>query len=134
MNSNYIDLSTRIKKDFSEINSNIVMDLYKTNKQYAELQNDVSKLKKQYPFIDRIIEESGEMNLSAQEHNILIQYFQLSRQMENMERKHIYFCGQKDIIAYLKELICLTRWEGYLVILSFMSFQKCSKTKSCGKS
>lgn len=54
MNSNYIDLPTRIKKDFSEINSNIVMDLYKTNKQYAELQNDVSKLKKQYPFIDRI--------------------------------------------------------------------------------
>ena len=104
MNSNYIDLPTRIKKDFSEINSNIVMDLYKTNKQYAELQNDVSKLKKQYPFIDRIIEESGEMNLSAQEHNILIQYFQLSRQMENMERKHIYFRGQKDIIAYLKEL------------------------------
>lgn len=51
MNSNYIDLPTRIKKDFSEINSNIVMDLYKTNKQYAELQNDVSKLKKQYPFI-----------------------------------------------------------------------------------
>lgn len=42
MNSNYIDLPTRIKKDFSEINSNIVMDLYKTNKQYAELQNDVS--------------------------------------------------------------------------------------------
>lgn len=104
MNSNYIDLPTRIKKDFSEINSNIVMDLYKTNKQYAELQNDVSELKKQYPFIDRIIEEGGEMNLSAQEHNILIQYFQLSRQMENMERKHIYFCGQKDIIAYLKEL------------------------------
>lgn len=41
-----------------------------------------------------------------------------------------YFMADQQILMTL----CLTRWEGYLVILSFMSFQKCSKTKSCGKS
>ena len=48
MSNQYIDLPTRIKKDFSEIDSNIVMDLYKTNQQYAELQNEISNLKRKY--------------------------------------------------------------------------------------
>ena len=104
MSNQYIDLPTRIMKDFSEIDSNIVMDLYKTNKQYAELQNEISNLKKQCPFIDEITEGEREIHLNVQEHSVLIRYFRLLRQMDNMERKHIYFCGQKDVVAYLKEI------------------------------
>lgn len=104
MSNQYIDLPTRIMKDFSEIDSNIVMDLYKTNKQYAELQNEISNLKKQCPFIDEITEGEKEIHLNVQEHSVLIRYFRLLRQMDNMERKHIYFCGQKDAVAYLKEI------------------------------
>ena len=100
----YFDLPSRLERDFAEIDSKIVMNLYDTNNEYAQLQQQISDLTKKYPFIENVIEGEGEIHISNDEHEVLIQYFKLNRKLSDMERLHIYFCGHTDAVAYLKKI------------------------------
>ena len=102
MSNTYCDLPSRIEDEFSEIDSKIVIDLRDTNEEYAALQQQISELKKQHPFIDKVMEGDGEIHLTDEEHAILLQYLRKFRKMDDMERLHIYFRGQTDAVAYLK--------------------------------
>ena len=51
-----------------------------------------------------MIEGNGAINLSAEEHKALARYLYLKIQMENVERKQIYFRGHTDNFAYLKKI------------------------------
>lgn len=104
MSKTYFDLPSRIERDFAEIDSKIVMNLYDTNQEYAKLQQQISDLQENYSFIENIIEGDDEIHLSNDEHQILIQYFKLRNKLNDMERLHIYFCGHTDAIAYLKRI------------------------------
>ena len=104
MNNTYFDLPSRIEDDFSQIDSKIVIDLRNTNEEYASLQEQISNLKQQHPFIDKIMEDDGEIHLSDEEHAVLIRYLRLYRKIDDMERLHIYFRGQTDAVAYLKKI------------------------------
>lgn len=104
MSKAFFDLPSRIEDGFAEIDSDIMIDLRDTNEEYAKLQNQLSELKQQYPFIDKIMEGDGAINLTFDEHNVLLQYLHLYRKMDDMERLHIYFRGQTDAVAYLKKI------------------------------
>lgn len=104
MKETYFDLPERIKKSFSEIDSDIVTDLFKSDTEYAELLRQVSDLKKRSPFIDHVLEDTGEVSLTAEQHTELIRYLTLCRRMEELERLHIYFRGHTDAYAYLKRI------------------------------
>lgn len=104
MRDRYFDLPSRIEGGFAEIDSDIMIDLRDTNEEYASLQEQISNLKQQHPFIDKIIEGGGEIHLSDEEHAVLLRYLHLSRKMDDMERLHIYFRGQTDAVAYLKKI------------------------------
>ena len=104
MKETYFDLPERIKKSFSEIDSDIVTDLFKSDTEYAELMRQVSDLKKRSPFIDHVLEDTGEVSLTAEQHTELIRYLTLYRRMEELERLHIYFRGHTDAYAYLKRI------------------------------
>ena len=95
MSDSYFDLPSRIEDDFAEIDSDIVMDLQNTNEDYAELSDRMDQLRAQYPVIDRLDEDDGEIHVA---------YLGLARQMEDMERQHIYFRGHTDAVAYLKKI------------------------------
>ena len=56
----YFDLIKRIDRSFSDIDSDIVMDLRASNAEYAELMQQVSDLKKNNPFIVRVLEDGAE--------------------------------------------------------------------------
>ena len=101
MRDSYFDLPSRIEDAFAEIDSDIVMDLLNTDEDYAALSDRMDKLKTQYPVIDKMNEDSGEIRMTAEEHRA---YLNLARQMEDMERQHIYFCGHTDAVAYLKKI------------------------------
>ena len=89
MSKKYFDLPSRLERDFAEIDSKIVMNLYDTNKEYAELQQQLSDLQKKHSFIETIIEGEDEIHLSDAEHQILIQYFKLSRRLRDRTyRRH----------------------------------------------
>ena len=104
MSDNYFDLPSRIEDAFAEIDSDIVMDLLNTDEDYAALSDRMDKLKTQYPIIDKMNEDSGEIRMTAEEHRAYVDYLNLVRQMEDMERQHIYFRGHTDAVAYLKKI------------------------------
>lgn len=104
MSDSYFDLPSRIEDDFAEIDSDIVMDLQNTNEDYAELSDRMDQLRAQYPVIDRLDEDDGEIHMTAEEHRAYVTYLGLVRQMEDMERQHIYFRGHTDAVAYLKKI------------------------------
>ena len=80
----YFDLPSRLERDFAEIDSKIVMNLYDTNNEYAQLQQQISDLTKKYPFIENVIEGEGEIHISNDEHEVLVQYFKLNRKLSDM--------------------------------------------------
>lgn len=104
MKETYFDLPERIKKSFSEIDSDIVTDLFKSDTEYAELMQQVSDLKKRSPFIDSVLEDDGETFLTAEQHAELVHCLALCRRMEELERLHIYFRGHTDAYAYLRRI------------------------------
>ena len=104
MSDTYFDLPSRLEDSFPEIDSDIVIDLLNTDEDYAGLSDRMDKLKTQYPVIDKMNEDSGEIRMTAEEHRAYVNYLNLVRQMEDMERQHIYFHGHTDAVAYLKKI------------------------------
>lgn len=107
MSNTYFDLPSRLEDDFPRIDSDIVMNLCDTNEEYAGLFQQVSDLNQKYPFIDKLIDGSGEVHLTEDEHDAFVRYLSLVRRMENMERLQIYFRGHTDAVAYLKRIKAL---------------------------
>lgn len=106
-NSSYFELADRIEDSFAEIESDITVDLRKSSEEYCSLYDRISDLKAKRPFIEQIMEGSGELSLSAEEHKIVTEFFSLQFNLESMERQHIYFRGHTDCISYLKKVKAL---------------------------
>lgn len=104
MNNIYFDLPKRLEKMFAEIDNDIVTDLRKTNKEYAELQQQLSDLKKAHLFIMQVMEGTCKIYLTAEEHTVFLQYLGLVQKLDDMERLQIYFRGHTDAVSYLKKI------------------------------
>lgn len=104
MSETYLDLPTRLEEDFPEIDSDIMMELRDSNDEYSELHQQISDLKQQNPFIMKLMQDSGEIQLTAEEHAIFVQYLRLMRQQDDMKRQQLYFRGHTDAVAYLKKI------------------------------
>ena len=74
------------------------------NSSYLDLAGSIADLKAKNPFIQKVIEGAGGFTLSAEEHEVLANYFRLQFRLESMEREHIYFRGHTDCISYLKKV------------------------------
>lgn len=104
MDDTYFDLASRLEDAFPEIDSDIVTDLRENNEDYADLQQQISDLQQQYPFIMEVMEGKGEVHLSVKEHDAFMQFLRLRRKLDDMEREQLYFRGHTDAIAYLKKI------------------------------
>ena len=103
-NSSYLELAGRIADSFEEIENDITVDLRKSNEEYYSLYQSIADLKAKNPFIQKVIEGADGLTLSAEEHEVLANYFRLQFRLESMEREHIYFRGHTDCISYLKKV------------------------------
>lgn len=104
MSDTNLDLPSRLEDAFSDIESDIIMDLRGNNKEYATLYNKMSEMKRQHPFIDKIMNGSGEIQLTDKEHSVLAEYLHLLLRLADMERLQIYFRGHTDAFTYLKKI------------------------------
>ena len=66
--SSYTDLAQRIEESFAEIEDEAIADFKKTDEPYAALYQQISKLKEDNPFIGKVMDGSGDISLSAEEH------------------------------------------------------------------
>lgn len=104
MSDQYTPMIERISEEYDESDSNMILELAATDQEYADLKQEMSELKHQHPFIGKLLEGNGEVQITAQEHEILNRYFRLYLRADNMERKHIYFRGHTDGFSYLKKI------------------------------
>ena len=104
MSKDYLDLPERIKADFLNIDGDIVVDLRATDSEYQSIYHRYAEMQKDYPFIDKLLEEAGEVAMTAEEHDAFVECMRLKRQLDDMERLHIYFRGHTDAFAYLKRI------------------------------
>lgn len=103
-NSTYTDLAQRIEESFAEIEDEALADFKKTDETYAALYQQISKLKADNPFIGKVMDGSGDISLTAEEHEVLTEYFRLRFRLNDMERQRLYFRGHTDCISYLKKV------------------------------
>lgn len=104
MEASYYTLMERISEQFSEIDGDMVMELRSNSTKYSGIKNQIRQLDQEYPAIQRLLEDEGEIHLSADEHKALLDYLQLYLEATNMEREHIYFRGHTDGFAYLNKI------------------------------
>lgn len=100
----FYNLAQRIEDAFPEIDSDIVTGFFKSDSKYAALRTKIGELKKEYPVIEKALEDDGGITLSADEHSALVQYISISRQIDDIERQQIYLRGHTDSMAYLKKI------------------------------
>jgi hypothetical protein len=100
----YQSLPDRIKDSFPEIDSDIATDLRKRDEDYLALFRESDRLQREFPIIMSVLEGEGEISLTAEEHAALVRYLAVQQEMEDAERRHIYFRGHTDSFAYLKEI------------------------------
>ena len=100
----YIDLAQRIEDTFPEIENDIIMDLQESDEDYASLCRKISEFKAAHPIISKIVEGSGDITLTSEEHIAVVEYFYLQFHRESMERQRLYFRGHTDCISYLKKV------------------------------
>lgn len=102
--SSYTDLAHRIEESFAEIEDEAIADFRKTDEAYAALYQQISKLKADNPFIGKAMDGSGDISLTAEENEVLTEYFRLRFRLDDMERQRLYFRGHTDCISYLKKV------------------------------
>ena len=68
MDDSYCLLPERISEQFSEIDSDIVMDLAAASPEYTKLKAQMEELKRRNPVIGALLEGKGELSFSAEEH------------------------------------------------------------------
>ena len=102
---NHYNLMKRIEDAFPEIDNEICLDLRENNGEYARLKDEIIKLQEDFRNIRHITDgNGGEVSLSAEEHEALVRFLDLKHEMEDMERKQIYFRGHTDNYHYLKRI------------------------------
>jgi hypothetical protein len=100
----YYNLAERIDEAFTEIDSDICTDLREKDSEYIEMWQEASDLQKKFPVIPIITEGKGPISLSTEEHEALVRFLMLKNDMEDIERKQIYFRGHTDNYHYLKRI------------------------------
>ena len=77
MDDSYCLLPERISEQFSEIDSDIVMDLAAASPEYAKLKAQMEELKRQNPVIGALLEGKGELSFTAEEHEAWKEFIRL---------------------------------------------------------
>ena len=83
----------RISEQFSEIDSDIVMDLSAASPEYAKLKAQMEGTETPKSCDWRSAGGQGRTFFTAEEHEAWKEFIRLYMRADNMEREHIYFRG-----------------------------------------
>ena len=100
----YVDLIKRIEGMYDEIDNEVVVGMLDSDEEYAAMRKRVTEMQEAHLFIPEVVDNDKAVSLTAEEHGILLQYLDLVREVEDVERRQIYFRGHSDCFAYLKRI------------------------------
>jgi hypothetical protein len=99
-----ITLPEHIDELFSAMDSQIVMALQESDEGCAALTRERDDMTRRFPQIEQWLEEEGALNLTAEEHAGLARHTAFTAEMEDTERRAIYYAGHRDCIAWLRKI------------------------------
>lgn len=76
--------------------------------EYQEILERKRAIQKQYPCIDRLMDDTGAMQISEKEHEMFLEYLALRNEMECRERELYYWHGHVHCYEYMKKIGALT--------------------------
>lgn len=97
-------LPERIEEFFFELCDAVILALTEEDEHYTELTHKKDEIEKRYPAVVKYLEENDSISLTAEEHTGLIECVELAAEIEEIERKAIYWAGHKDCLTYLQKL------------------------------
>jgi hypothetical protein len=98
------DMLSVIAERFGEMDSAIVTALPEKDECYAALALRKKELLRFFPRMESWISGGGPLSLTEEEHAGLTEYLSVVSNMEDVERRAIYFAGHHDCFAYLKRI------------------------------
>ena len=90
MDNTYMDLAARLEDSFPDIENEVIVDLRENNEDYAALRGKISDIENKHGFIEQVLNGSGEICLTTEEHTVLTEYLRLRFNLDDMERKALY--------------------------------------------
>ena len=100
----FYNLAERLEDVYTEIDNDICAYLRENNSDYMDIKADIIKLQQAFPIIYEILDSEGEVSLTSAEHKALVRYLDFKSELEDMERRQIYFRGHTDSFAYLRQI------------------------------
>lgn len=77
MDNTYMDLAARLEDSFPDVENEVIMDMRENNEDYAALRGEISDIENKHNFIGRVLNGSGEVHLTEEEHKVLTEYLRL---------------------------------------------------------
>ena len=80
-----------MEENFPELEESILGNLGEQDETYLSICKRLQSMITDYPFIAKIKEGTEGINISAEEHQILLEFFKADLEKEEIERKKLYF-------------------------------------------
>lgn len=93
-----------MEENFPELEESILGNLGEQDETYLSICKRLQSMITAYPFIAKIKEGTEGINISAEEHQILLEFFKADLEKEEIERKKLYFQGHIDGYAYMRKV------------------------------
>ncbi|GHU83326.1 hypothetical protein FACS1894196_3030 [Clostridia bacterium] len=93
-----------LEERFHEMDSDITVKLADSDMEYVALKARIDELERKFPFIEKVLEGTGELRMTAEQHAGFAEYMQVMDEAENIERMNLYLTGHRDCFAYLKRI------------------------------
>jgi len=87
-----------------KVDRDTVQELFADHEEYQTFCAKRKELLNQYPVIETLLEDSGEVRISEQEHQAVLEYFQVRDKIENKERLYHYLYGHIHCYEYMKKI------------------------------
>lgn len=87
-----------------KVDRDTVQELLADHEEYRTFCAKRKELLNQYPVIETLLEDSGEVSISEQEHQAVLEYFQVRDKIENKERLYHYLYGHIHCYEYMKKI------------------------------
>ena len=90
--------------EFSELISDLYVNILKNNLEYSKITNKKEKILEGFPKLRKILENKEVIEISKEECNNLIKILNLKEEMKIIEEKELFFLGGRESYNYFKKI------------------------------
>ena len=93
-----------VGNSIGKVDRDTVQELLAEHEEYQTFCAKRKELLNQYPVIEKLLDDNGEVRISEQEHQAVLEYLQVRDKIENKERLYHYLYGHIHCYEYMKKI------------------------------